>query len=147
MSTKYPDQIKTTMKALSAGAAAMMTISNPVTILFVLLMVMAGFALLNEQIILVGMISTLALLMGALGAGLLAMISVRTRKTLSPRGFQIFLGLAFVIPLIIWSFAIFNDIPQYPWLHVAGLATIMLVCALYLVPRLRNVFRSKGVMV
>ena len=134
------------MKALSAGGAVFLNIANPVNLLFFILMVMAGFALLNEQIILVGMISTLAMLTVALGASLLAMLLVPASKTLSSAGFKLFLAFAFVISLTIWAFEIFNTIADKPWLHVAGLAAIMLLCSLYLVPRLRDVYRSKGVM-
>ena len=134
------------LKALSAGGAVILSMANPINLLFVVLVVMAGFALFNEWIILVGMISTLALLTGAIGAGILAMIFVGFDKKLSSRGFQIFLAAAFAISFIIWSFEIFNTIPSHQWLHVAGLAAIMLIFALYLVPRLRDVYRSKGVM-
>ena len=137
---------KNPIKALSAGGIVFLSLANPINLLFVALIVMAGFALFNEWIVLVGMISTLALLTGAIGAGILAIIFVSFDKKLSSRGFEIFLGAAFVIPFIIWSFEIFNTIPSHQWLHVAGLAAIMLICSLYLVPRLRDVYRSKGVM-
>ena len=92
------------------------------------------------------MISTLAMLTAAVGAGLLAIVFVGLNKTLSARGFQIFLGVVFIVPLVIWSFEIFNDISDNQWLYVAGLAAIMLVCSLYLVPRLRQLYGAKGVM-
>jgi len=123
-----------------------MSLANPVNLLFFILLVVAGFALFNEQIVLVGIISTLALLMVAVAAGLLAMFFVGTNKTLSSGGFKLFLGLALVVPVAIWSFEIFNTIPQNQWLYVAELAAIMLICSLYLVPKLRDVYRSKGVM-
>ncbi len=133
-------------KSLSAGGAVMLKMANPINLFFFILLVVAGLALLNEQIILVGIISTLALLMGAIGAGLLAMIFVGSSKTLSARGFAIFVGCAFILPVTVWSFEIFNTIPQNQWLYVAGLAAIMLICSLYLVPRLRRAYQSFGVM-
>ena len=75
------------------------------------------------------------------------MFFVGTNKTLSSRGFAIFLGLALIVPVAIWSFEIFNTIAQNQWLYVAELAAIMLICSLYLVPQLRKVYRAKGVMV
>ncbi|MCP4936749.1 MAG: hypothetical protein GY927_21735 [bacterium] len=123
-----------------------MSLANPVNLLFFVLLVVAGFALLNEQIILVGIISTLALLMVAVAAGVLAIFFVGSNKTLSSRGFTIFLGLALVVPVAIWSFEIFNTIPHNQWFYVAELVAIMLVCSLYLVPRLRDIYRSKCVM-
>jgi hypothetical protein len=146
MSNKYREPVKPTAKALSAAGAAIMCISNPVTLLFILLIVMAYMAVLNEQIILIGMISTLAMLMGAIGAGILAIFFVRFDKTLSPRGFSIFLAFAFVIPLMVWTPEIFNVISDNQWFYVVGLAAIMFACSLHLVPRLLNVYRLKGVM-
>ena len=139
--------LKKTMNALSAGAGVFLSLANPVNLLFVALLFMAGFALFNEQILLVGFISTLALLTAALGAGLLAAIFVSINKTLSQRGFSIFLAIAFIVALSIWSFEIFITIPDNPWLYVASLALILLVSAFYLVPRLRDVYRSAGIMV
>ena len=133
-------------KILSAGGAAMTTIANPVNLLFVFLMVMAGLAVSSEQIILVGMISTLALLMGAVGAALLAMFVLSLDKTLSARGFAIFLAAAFIVPVVVWTPEIFNTIPDNQWLYVAGLAVIMLVFSLFLVPRLRRAYQAAGVL-
>ncbi len=138
--------LKKTMKSASAGGAVFLTLANPVNLLFVILLFVAGFALFNEQIILVGFISTLALLMVAVAAGLLAMFFVGSNTTLSSRGFAIFLGLALVVPTAIWSFEIFNDIAANQWIYVVELVVIMLVCSFVLVPRLREVFRAKGVM-
>ncbi len=146
MSAKPNKPINTTSKALSAGGAALTTIANPTNLLFVILLFVAGFALFNEQIVLVGIISTLALLMVAVAAGLLAIIMVRSNKTLSSRGFAIFLGLALVVPVAVWSFEIYNDIATNQWLYVAQLAAIMLVFALYLVPRLRRVYQAIGIL-
>ena len=100
----------------------------------------------TEQIILVGMISTLASLTVALGAALLAIISVSIDKRLSSFGFWIFLAFAFGISVTIWSFEVFITIPDNQWLHVAGLGAMILACSLYLVPRLRDVYRSTGIM-
>ena len=135
-----------TLKALSAGGAVFLSLANPVNLLFFALIVMAGFALFTEQIVLVGMISTLAMLTAALGAALLAIIMVGFDKTLSPRGFSVFLVIAFIISLFIWSFEIFVTMPDNQWLYVAALAAIILLCSLYLVPRLRDVYRSKGIL-
>ncbi|MCF6200455.1 MAG: hypothetical protein L3J67_13925 [Hyphomicrobiaceae bacterium] len=124
----------------------MLDMATPVNLLFVVLLFVAGFALLNEGMILVGFISTLALLTAVLGAAMLAMITVRANKTLSPAGFRVFLVLAFVIPLAIWALEVFNHIPEHQWLHVLGLAVIMLLFSLHLVPRLRRLYQSMGVM-
>jgi len=146
VSAKFPEMLKRTKKALSAGGAVFLSLANPVNLLFFALLVMAGFAMLNEQIILVGMISTLAMLTAALGAAVLAMIFVPAGKKLPSLGFKLFLAFAFVASLTIWAFEIFNTIPDNQWLHVAGLAAIMLICSFYLVPRLREVYRKAGVM-
>ena len=146
MSVEKSGLLQKTGAVLSAGGAAFSSVASPVNLLFVLLIVLAGLALFAEQFILVGMIGTLALLTGAIGAGVLAMIMVAVDKTLSPRGFSFFLAVAFVIPLTLWSSEIFNDLPDRQWLYVALLAAIMLLCALYLVPRLHRAYRAKGVM-
>ena len=146
MLVKILEQLRAAGKALSVGGAVILDMANPVNLAFFALIVMAFFALFNEQIILVGMISTLSLLTGAVAAGLLAAILSGTGKTLSPGGFKLFLALAFAIPLVLWSFEIFNTIAENQWLHVAGLAAIMLLFSLYPVPRSRRLFQSKGIM-
>ena len=146
MSAAKISLLQKTKVVLSTGGAAFASIATPVNLLLVLLIVLAGQALFAEQFILVGIIGTLALLTGAVAAGVLAMIMVAMGKTLSPRGFNLFLALAFIIPLALWSSEIFNDLPDQQWGYLAFLATTMLLCAPYLVPRLRRAYNAKGVM-
>ncbi len=138
--------LKKTGKALWVGGAVMLDLANPVNLLFVVLLFVAGFALLNEGMVLVGFVSTLALLSVIVWAGVLAAIVFGTGKTLSTGGFWVFLVISFLASLTIWSFEIFNDLAHDQAAHVAGLAAIMLVFALYLVPRLRRAYQSKGLL-
>ena len=144
--TSIVEELKKSGRALSAGGAVFLSLANPVNLLFVVLLFVAGFALLTERIVLVGFISTLALLMAALGASLLAAFLLRFEKTLSPRGFSIFLAITFVTTLFTWSFEIFNDIADFQWFYVALLAAVLLTCSLVLVPRLQNEYLARGIL-
>ncbi len=138
--------LKKTGKALWVGGAVILDLATPVNLLFVALLFVAGFALLNEGMVLVGFISTLALLSAIVWAGVLAAIFSGAGKTLSTGGFRVFLVVAFVASLTIWSFEIVKDIADDQAAHIAGLAAIMLVFALVLVPRLRRLYQSKGIL-
>ncbi len=146
MSAIFVDQVKKTGKALAVGGKIFLGLATPVNLFFVVLLFVAGFALFNERIILVGFVSTLALLSAILAAGGLAAVLTGFDKTLSPGGFNLFLALSFVATLAIWSLELVNDIPVSQWLYVAGLAAIMLLFSLHLVPRLRRAYQSAGIM-
>ncbi len=133
------------LKTLSVGGGVILTLATPINLFFIVMLLLAGQAVFNEQIILVGVISTLALFMAAIAAALLAMIVVGSGKSLSQRGFVVFLVGLFVALVLIWMPEIFRNIAGTPWLYVAALSAILLACSLVLVPRLRALFVANGV--
>ncbi len=131
---------------LSAGGVAFSSLANPVNLMFVILLFVAGFALFNERIVLVCFISTLALLTVAFAAGILAMLLATFNGKLPQAGFRVFSGLSFLVSLALWSQEIFRNIPATPWPYTVLLAVLMLAVSPWFSLRLQTVFRAHGIL-